>query len=155
MTWIDIQVFLESHVKEIWLVLWMLLWTWWDLQYRVICRWQGLLVVAAGVLWQGIDGQLFTASVLGGLALGAFAWGFSWVSEDRFGRGDAMVILCLGLYLGFGSSLSVMMWGLLIASVLSLYLLWVRKRTKDQSIPFIPCLMAGYLMQSVIWWISG
>jgi len=154
MTWIDIQEILKNHAIEVWLVVWLVLWTWWDLRYRVICRWQGILVLAAGLLWQGIGGHLFTASVLGGLILGVVAMGFSWVTEDRFGRGDAMVILCLGLYLGFGNSLSVLMWGLLVASIVSLYLLWVRKKSKKYTIPFIPCLMAGYLIQRGIGWIA-
>ncbi len=155
MTWTDMQVFLENHVKEVWLVAWLAVWTWWDLRCRMICRWQVILVLTTGLVWQGIDGLLFTATVLGGLALGVAGWGFSLVTEDRFGRGDAMVILCLGLYLGFGSSLSVLMWGLLIASAVSLYLLWVKKKSKNQSIPFIPCLAAGYLIQRALWWITG
>ena len=148
MTW-------ENHVKEIWLVAWLIVWSWWDLRHRVICRWQVILVAVTGSLWQGIVGGLFTATVLGGLALGVAAWGFSVATEDRFGRGDAMAILCLGLYQGFGRSLSILMWGLLVASAVSLYLLWVKKRSRDQSIPFIPCLMLGYLIQKGILWITG
>ena len=155
MIWNTIKELLPYHAGEIWLILWLILWTWWDLRYRVICRWQGYLVAFSGVVWQGLTGQLFTASVIGGLALGTAVFGFSLLTRDRFGRGDAMVVWCLGLYLGFGQCLSVLMWGLLVASVVSLYLLWICKSSKDQSIPFIPCLAAGYLLHVGLPWILG
>ena len=155
MTWIEVLLFLQQNTKEIWLILWLMIWAVWDLKYRVIHRWQGVLVMAAGLLWQGIDGELFTASVLGGLVLGGVVWWISWATKDRFGRGDAMVILCLGLYLGVGICLSVLMWALLVASFLSLYLLLVQKKSKDHAIPFIPCLAAGYLIHTMFLWIPG
>ena len=155
MTWIEVLLFLQQNTKEIWLILWLMIWAVWDLKYRVIHLWQAVLVMAAGLLWQGIDGELFTASVLGGLVLGGVVWWISWVTKDRFGRGDAMVILCLGLYLGFGICLSVLMWALLVASFLSLYLLLVQKKSKDHAIPFIPCLAAGYLIHTMFLWIPG
>ena len=155
MIWNGMKELLRYHAGEIWLILWLFLWTWWDLRYRVICRWQGYLVALTGLVWQWVVGQLFSASVLGGMAMGTAIFGFSVLTKDRFGRGDAMVVWCLGLYLGFGKSLSVLMWGLLIASVVSLYLLWICKNSKDQSIPFIPCLAAGYLIHGFLPWLLG
>ena len=149
MTWNAIWAVLREEAKELWLMVWLVVWTVWDLRYRKICLWQILLVVGAGFLWQWIDGSLFTGTVWGGLLLGVTAWGFSLLTEDRFGRGEAMVILCLGLYLGFSRSLSTLLWGLLAASAVSLYLLLVRKKSVRQSIPFIPCLAAGYLLLGI------
>ena len=154
MIWTEFIELMRNEGKELWLILWLAVWTLWDLRYQKICCWQGILVLVTGLIWRGIDGQLFTATVPAGMALGLAAWSFSLATEDRFGRGDAMVIWCLGLYLGFGTGLAVLMWGLLIASAVSLYLLWCRKKTKDQSIPFIPCLAAGLLIQQGLEWIS-
>lgn len=155
MIWSEVVTILQNQGKEVWLALWLAVWTMWDLRYQKICGWQGILVLAVGVMWQGIAGRLFTSTVLGGVALGLAAWGFSLITKDRFGRGDAMVILCLGLYLGFGICLSVLMWALLVASFLSLYLLLVQKKSKDHAIPFIPCLAAGYLIHTMFLWIPG
>ena len=134
------------NVKIAWLLAWLLLWTVWDLKYRVICLWQGVLVVSVGVLWQLLDRQLWTGSILGGMVLGVTAWGCSWLTGDRFGRGDALVILCLGIYLGFSQSLVVLLWGLLVASVVSVFLLVTKKCSAKQAIPFVPCLTTGYVI---------
>ena len=147
MTWELWKELLKNEGRELWLAVWLVIWTTWDLRFRKICLWQVVLVVSVGLVWQGIIGALFTVTEISGLALGAGALGFSLLTQDRFGMGDAMVILCLGLYLGGGKGLTVVMWGLLIASVVSLYLLWIRKKSKKYAIPFIPCLLAGYLLE--------
>ena len=146
MTWELLVELLRNEAKEVWLAVWLVIWTIEDLRFRKICLWQVVFVVSVGVIWQGIAGHLFTAEGIGGLMLGAGAVGFGLLTRDRFGMGDAMVILCLGLYLGGGKSLTVVMWGLLTASVVSLYLLWFRGKRKNYAIPFIPCLLVGNLL---------
>ena len=137
---------MHGNGKMIWLLAWLLLWAAWDLRYRVICLWQGLLVLATGVVWQWWQGQLFTGTTGGGILLGMAAWGFSLLSKEQLGKGDAMVILCLGLYLGFSWSLSVLLWGLLAASAVSLWLICFKKRSSRETIPFIPFLTVGYVL---------
>ncbi len=146
MIWNTVGAVSAGAAKELWLLGWLVVWTVWDLRYRKISLWQVLLVLGTGILWQWIDGSLFTATVLSGMLLGLAAWGFSVATGDRFGMGDAMVIWCLGLYRGFAEGLSALLWGLLIASVVSLYLMAIQKKSARQSIPFIPCLAAGYIV---------
>ncbi len=141
---------MEWSSKTIWLFVWMVIWTWWDWKRWVISRRQGIFVLAAGLVWQMAENHLLTPSVIGGILLGMGAWGFSLATKDQFGRGDALVILCLGIYLGFSESLSVLLWGLLIASIVSVYLLAVKKWSRKQSLPFIPCLTAGYAMMMLM-----
>lgn len=132
--------------KTVWLLLWLVLWTVWDIRCLAIYSWQAILVLVLGLLWQLTDGQLFTGSVLGGLALGAGFWIFSLLSGDRFGQGDALVILNMGLYCGFAVTMSAAWIGLLLASLWSVYLLLVKRCGSRQGIPLIPFLTVGYVV---------
>ena len=121
------------------------LWTVWDLRYREILLWQILLVLTVGVLWQMLRGACWTGDILGGIAFGAAACGFSRATKDRFGMGDGLVILCFGVYHGFAQALSVSLAGLFLASAVSLFLMVIRGWDRQRSIPLIPCFLAGYV----------
>lgn len=131
--------------KMIWLLVWLLVWAVWDLRYRVIPFWQVILVISVGVVWQVCSGQLWTAGVLVGLVAGGITWIISWLTQEQLGQGDAMVILCMGLYLGIAKCMEALLWGLMAAALVSLYLLVWKKTSRHQGIPFIPFLTMGYL----------
>lgn len=75
---------------------------------------------------------------------------FARLSAGRFGEGDALVILCLGLYLGLWESLAVVTGALFLSSAAALYLLLVRKKPSRTAIPFLPFLTVSFLFLRVI-----
>jgi len=131
------------NAKIIWLLVWLLIWSVWDLRYRVVPFWQVVFVFGAGLLWQLCQGQLWTTDVLGGLLVGGITGTISWLTQEQLGWGDAMVILCMGVYLGAADCVEALLWGLMAASLFSLYLLVFKKKSSRQSIPFIPFLTMG------------
>lgn len=99
---------MEWNVQLAWLSLWLTVWTISDIKRRAVRLWQTLLVLGVGILWQWTAGQLITWNVAGGMLIGGLAWGFSCLSAERLGKGDA-VLLCMGVYLGFAALLAVLM----------------------------------------------
>ena len=133
----------------LWFFGWLLWWTIWDLRCRAIYVWQTVLVLAVGLVWQGWQGELGSLEILGGILLGAGAILFSLATRDRFGMGDALVILCLGLYHGFAVALAVSTGGLMLASVAALGLLLLGHGRRDRTLPLIPFLWLSYV--GVLW----
>lgn len=128
-----------------WLLGWLAVWSAADIRKREISCAQLFFVLGIGVIWQGVLGQLIGWDTAGGLIVGGLAWGFGCLSSGRFGKGDGLVILCLGLYLGAGITLSVLLLSLLLSSVAAGYLLIFKKKPRQFAIPFVPFLMAGFL----------
>lgn len=141
---------MEWNVQLAWLSLWLTVWTISDIKRRTVRLWQTLLVLGVGILWQWTAGQLITWNVAGGMLIGGLAWGFSCLSAERLGKGDALVLLCMGVYLGFAALLAVLMQALLLASAVAVYLLLIRKKTAQSAIPFVPFLAVGFMFFMLI-----
>ena len=141
---------MEWNWRTGWLLGWLMVWTASDIRRREICCWQVLVVLISGTVWQAGTHRLFIWDTAGGLLAGCAVWGFSCLSDGRFGRGDALVFLCLGLYLGLGVSLSVLTISLLLSSVSAAYLIVVKRKPRHWTIPFIPFLLAGYVVSFLI-----
>lgn len=134
---------MSDRWMDIWLLLWLLSFAAADIRRREIRGGPAAAVLAAGILWQLLRGRLFTWSIAGAALTGGVFWVFSCLSGERMGKGDALAILCVCLYLGFGDGLAVLMLAFLLSSGGALYFLIVRKKPARYSIPFIPFLAAA------------
>ena len=136
--------------EAIWLFGWLLLWAAADIWKRSVSLGPILLTILLGVVWRLCRGALLTWGTAGGLAMGGLFCLFARLSAGRFGEGDALVILCLGLYLGLWESLAVVTGALFLSSAAALYLLLVRKQPSRTAIPFLPFLTVSFLLLRVI-----
>lgn len=132
--------------SQMWLLSWMLVWAGSDIRHRAVRLEPVVLVLICGLVWQAVNGRLFVWDTAGGILMGAAAWAFSCLTEGRLGKGDALVILCLGLYMGLAVSLAVLMLSLVLSSAAALYLLAIRKKPAGTAIPFIPFLTGGFII---------
>lgn len=90
--------------------------------------------------------QEWKASVIG-LMIGMICMILAKVTAEKIGCGDAYVIGCLGLLLGYQKCLFIYMIALGLSFTVSAFLFIFRKSGFNKTIPFIPFLFAGYLIQ--------
>lgn len=83
--------------------------------------------------------------VLGGILVGVFLLLISWISKDAIGRGDGLLIVTCGFYLGFWGNVFLLFYGLLLAGITSGILLITKQLKRKQRIPFIPFLLCIYM----------
>lgn len=84
--------------------------------------------------------------IIGGVLIGFCAIGLSMVSRDQIGRGDGLVIVAIGLVLGFRKCLFAVCMASIIMTLVSVIVLILRKGNRNTRLPFIPALFAGYVM---------
>lgn len=84
--------------------------------------------------------------IIGGVLIGFCAIGLSMVSRDQIGRGDGLVIVAIGLVLGFRKCLFAVCMASIIMTLVSVIVLILRKGNRNTRLPFIPALFAGYIM---------
>ncbi|MDF2905078.1 MAG: putative rane protein [Herbinix sp.] len=117
-----------------------------DLRNKKVTLW--VLIIGA-VLTVGclpFAHNLSIAGRIGGLAVGLAVVLLSKVTEGKIGMGDGILLCISGLSLGFWCNLELFGIALLLAAMLSILLLILRRVNRKQSIPFVPFLFVGYLI---------
>lgn len=90
-----------------------------------------------------------------GLAIGFVFTMLAKVTAEKIGSGDAYVIGCLGLLLGYQTCILICLTAFGISFWVSAFLFLIRKSGLNKTIPFIPFLFAGYLVTAVNLFISN
>lgn len=128
--------------------------TWEDIRKRTL-SWRVLLggVVGAVIvngfflsIWQNV---LFLA---GALAAGGGLFMLAFVSRQRIGYGDALLLGVLGLYLPFKETVSIFLLGLFFSAFGGILLLICKKGNKKLRLPFAPFLMTAFLLKGIMQW---
>lgn len=100
-----------------------------------------------GILCHLIAGSISIWSILGGMAVGGIIFMVASLSDEKIGKGDGLLLVVTGIYLGFWGNI-VLLWGAsLLAGAVGLVLLVMGKR--QASIPFIPFVAVMYLIMEV------
>ncbi|MCR5775603.1 MAG: prepilin peptidase [Lachnospiraceae bacterium] len=84
-----------------------------------------------------------------GIVLGAVFIGLSKISDEKIGMGDALTILVMGLYLGGYNAAFVVLYAMILTSAVSVFMLMFRLGSKKTELPFLPFLLAGYLLHII------
>lgn len=80
-----------------------------------------------------------------GLGVGIFVIIISLLTGGKIGMGDGLLLCVTGIGLGFWSNLELFALALLIAAIVSVFLLAFRLANRKKSIPFIPFLFFSFL----------
>lgn len=100
----------------------------------------------AGIIVNIIFRRHSLISILLSLGIGVILIIISKVTREAIGMGDGIIILVLGVLNGAYENLLISLYGFLISFLVSAFLLITRKLGRKDKIPFIPCLLAGYII---------
>ncbi|GAA0804902.1 hypothetical protein GCM10008910_40550 [Faecalicatena orotica] len=99
--------------------------------------------IAAG-MYQAYQRDMPLLIVLGGAAAGVVFLAVSRVTEEGFGYGDSLLILVLGIYLGFWNLLGVLFGAFLLSALFAVFALVLHKFDRSTGYPFVPFLLISY-----------
>lgn len=105
---------------------------------------------AGGIACNLIYPQYRIETIVGGVAIGIFMLLLSKITREAIGYGDGVVILVSGIYLGFVQNLTMLLYGLFLSAIISGILLVFRKRKWRDQVPFVPFLLAAYLLMQFV-----
>ena len=101
----------------------------------------GISVIAARIILGN-----FSPIYIAGLSLGAAMLEASFITKEKLGYADGLIILVLGFYFGLNKIIWLMFYASIIMTVVSVYLLVSKKGKMESSVAFIPALFLGYLL---------
>ncbi len=101
----------------------------------------GILGVIFHVLWQ----QQTIGSILLGMLVGVGLLLLSLLTCGRIGMGDGVLLTVTGVYLGLRQNLTLFVWALFICGGWALLQLLLRRKRRQDEIPFVPFLLIAYV----------
>lgn len=81
-------------------------------------------------------------SVLPGTALLLLCW----ISNGAIGLADGLIVLALGIWIGFWELLGVLSGAFFLSFFVAGFLFFFHKKKRTETIPFIPFLLAGMFL---------
>ncbi|MCR4815037.1 MAG: prepilin peptidase [Lachnospiraceae bacterium] len=123
----------------------------------VILLWEGLLdrknrkiflppvffFFAAGMVLSMIQGRRDFMHALFGAMTGGVVLLIAFVTKNKIGCGDGLLLIATGALLGLKVNLFMFLFGLFLASLKGIWLLLSGKGNKNTDMPFIPFLIPG------------
>lgn len=116
-----------------------------DLRTRKVPLIPVILLGIVAVVYRLWNGGPWTAMILGmipGLVLLVLAF----CTRESIGYGDGVVLCALGLFCGVKKAIAVLGMAFLLAAILAMVLLVLKKAGRKTELPFLPCLCSGYLL---------
>ena len=117
-----------------------------DINSRKIPFWGLMTGFAAAFTYRMMQGREGAVLALAGAGVGFIFLGISKMTGEAFGYADSLLVVILGIYLGFWELCRLLAISFFISAVFSIIMLSVKKMHKKTSCPFIPFLALGYLL---------
>lgn len=121
-----------------------------DIRYKRINTWiiiSGFVIIVICMPFS-VSINLMERSL--GLLTGLSLMGISKATGGKIGMGDGMLLCVSGVGLGFWANLELFAIGLFLAAVVSIILLIIKRVNRKYSIPFVPFLLMGYIIQTLV-----
>jgi len=109
------------------------------------------LMVVVGLILTAIGAVLFTHSfdwvlTLGGALVGLVFILVSKITKEGIGYGDSLLILALGIYLGFWKVMVLIMIAFFLSALFAIFVAIIRKKGRKTRFPFVPFLAFSYVV---------
>lgn len=118
--------------------------TYFDLRYKKIPL-SGLLAFGiVMIIIDGANGSLIQRTEAIRLIPGAVFMLLAFLSRQAVGYGDGMMILFLGISMDICRCIQVVFIGLVLCSAISVFILLLKKGSRQTKLPFAPFLLAAW-----------
>lgn len=102
----------------------------------------------SGIIWGILAGmcerKVLAGEIIAGAVVGVLFILLSKLTKESFGYGDSILIVIMGVFLGFWNLIAVLFISFFLAALFSIIMLLKTKFNKKSKFPFIPFLMASY-----------
>ena len=85
-----------------------------------------------------------------GIVIGLFFVGLHFITDEKIGLGDGLLMIVTGIFLGGRQNASLIMIAMLLSAVYSIVFLMIKKADKKTSFAFVPFVFAAFLIRLMI-----
>ncbi len=135
----------EEEIKNVIILIYLGILAGMDVKKRQISLVLTGVLFLSGIGWQILVEQTSWPEWLLSLLPGAGFLLLGYVSREQVGYGDGLLLLTVGIWLGFGQTFGIVTLGLVFCSVLCGVLLMKKKMQRQDSVPLVPFLLLGFV----------
>lgn len=126
------------------LLLFLAVLTYYDLKYKKIPAWLLLLMAVTGMIYVIKIGDYKNLSRYMGILVGLVFFALALLSHEAIGKGDALLFLILGWFLGMYQTIFLLFVAFFLSAVFAGFLLLIKKGNFKTSLPFLPFLYIAF-----------
>ena len=109
-----------------------------------------IIFAVIGICFDIVYTKYALASILGGVGVGVAMYIFSIMSKEKIGKGDALLVMVTGLYLGFMNTVVLVWLSSVLAALVGLVLIRKYDNKVDKEMPFVPFILLAYLIMFTV-----
>jgi len=104
-----------------------------------------IIFALVGLIYEIFISKTDILSIILGIIPGIFLMLTSIVTNEEIGKGDAVILGIIGIFLGLKKSILVLIYALFMTVIIGGILLIIRKKNKKYKIPFVPFILFSYI----------
>lgn len=116
-----------------------------DIRERKIPIWP-VLFIGAVLFAMRLHAGVLVGELICGLIPGVLLLIVAWVTKEKLGIGDGILVFCLGLGYGIEEMMTMIGVSFAVAALVSVGLMVLGKATRKTELPFLPFLLVGWLV---------
>lgn len=116
-----------------------------DIKRKEVGVYKICVIGIAGIVMHLLFGTIEIYSMLGGAAVGVILLILGKIFRGSIGCGDGLVLIDTGILLGVSENLELFGTALFLAGIFALILSVFFRKKKNDTIPFVPFLLAAYV----------
>ena len=122
-----------------------------DVKYKSLQTGILLLCASIGIWLHLYFARLPLMDMIGGMAVGVVLYLCAHFSGEKIGKGDALLVMVCGIFLGLWETLLLLWLSLLLASIFGICVMKLKGRGRGVEMPFVPFLLLGYVLCLCAW----
>lgn len=132
-------------MKTIVITIFLILSTLIDLRKKEVNISLCISVALVGLIYEIFISKTDILSIILGILPGIFLMLTSIVTNEEIGKGDAVILSTIGIFLGLKKTILVLIYALFSTIIIGGILLLIRKKNKKYKIPFVPFILFSYI----------
>lgn len=132
-------------MKTIVITIFLILSTLIDLRKKEVNISLCISVALVGLIYEIFISKTDILFIILGILPGIFLMLTSIVTNEEVGKGDAVILSTIGIFLGLKKTILVLIYALFSTIIIGGILLLIRKKNKKYKIPFVPFILFSYI----------
>ena len=126
-----------------------------DLRIKQVRMMEIIVFAIIGIIYDVICRPFSLWEIFGGVLVGVGLYLFSILSKEKMGKGDALIIMVSGLFLGCINTLILLWLSSVMAAVAGVIYTKRHGKNMEYEMPFVPFLLLAYIIMHSIDLLGG
>lgn len=109
-----------------------------------------VLIMGVILLLIRLSSNLTAGEFVCGLLPGVGFLAIAWMTKEKIGVGDGLLMLCLGMGYRVEQMMAITGIALLVAAMFSMILIVLKKANRKTALPFLPFLFVGWMVSLLV-----